>query len=65
MPTVVLHGAEDPMTRVAGGRATAAAIPGARLVVYPGLGAGLPEPLWPSIIDEIAAVSGVATVRKG
>jgi hypothetical protein len=64
VPTVVLHGAENPMTRVAGGRTTAAAVPGARLVVYPELGAGLPEPVWPSIIDEITAISGI-TVRKG
>jgi hypothetical protein len=36
-----------------GARAMAAAIPGARLVIYPGLGHDLPRPLWPSIVHEI------------
>ncbi len=54
VPTLVLHGAADPLIRPAGGRATAAAVPGARLVVYPGMGHDLPHPLWPSITGEIA-----------
>ena len=31
-PTLVIHGDADPLVRPSGGRATAAAIPGARLV---------------------------------
>jgi pimeloyl-ACP methyl ester carboxylesterase len=38
-----------------GGRATAAAIPGARLVIVPGMAHHLPPALWPCVIDEIAA----------
>jgi hypothetical protein len=34
-------------------RAMAAGIPGARLVMYPGLGNDLPAPLWPAMIEEI------------
>jgi pimeloyl-ACP methyl ester carboxylesterase len=60
VPTLVLHGAADPLIRPSGGRATAAAVPGARLVVYPGMGHDLPYPLWPDIIDQIVALTGVS-----
>lgn len=56
VPTAVLHGEDDPMVRPNGGRATAAAIPGAKLVIYPGMGHNLPRALWPSMIDEISAL---------
>ncbi len=57
LPTVVLHGEADPLIAVSGGRATATAVPGARLVTYPGMGHDLPDALWPSFADEIAAVA--------
>ena len=41
-----------------GGRATAAAVPGAKLVTYPGMGHNLPRELWPDVVGEIVAVSG-------
>ena len=44
VPTTVIHGAEDPLIGVSGGEATAAAIPGAELVVIEGMGHDLP--LW-------------------
>ncbi|MEV4516221.1 alpha/beta hydrolase [Dactylosporangium sp. NPDC049525] len=59
VPTLVLHGEADPLIRVSGGRATAAAVPGARLVVYPGMGHDLPRPLWPEMIGEIGTLTGV------
>lgn len=37
-PTLVMHGQADALIPVADGRAFAAAIPGARLVTYPGVG---------------------------
>jgi hypothetical protein len=40
--TLVLHGADDVMCDVSGGRATAAAIPGAGLVIIDGMGHSLP-----------------------
>jgi pimeloyl-ACP methyl ester carboxylesterase len=58
VPTLVLHGDADPLVRPAGGRATAAAIPGAKLVTYPGMGHDLPRPLWPRFQSEIAALAG-------
>jgi pimeloyl-ACP methyl ester carboxylesterase len=52
-PVVVIHGAADPLIDVSGGHATAAAIPGAGLVVIPGMGHDLPRGAWPQIIDAI------------
>jgi pimeloyl-ACP methyl ester carboxylesterase len=57
IPTLVLHGDQDPIINVKAGRATAAAIPCARLVVYPEMGHDLPRALWPSMLDEIAALA--------
>jgi pimeloyl-ACP methyl ester carboxylesterase len=54
-PTLVVHGDVDRMVHPTGGRATAAAIPGAELTVLPGMGHDLPQPLWPVIVDAIAA----------
>jgi pimeloyl-ACP methyl ester carboxylesterase len=53
-PTLVLHGADDPLVPPMGGKMTAAAIPGARLRLVPGMGHFLPEALVPLLIDEIA-----------
>ena len=52
-PTTVIHGDADPLVNVSGGRATARAIPGARLVVIPGMGHDMPPVLWPQIIEAI------------
>ncbi|MFI7547810.1 alpha/beta fold hydrolase [Actinoplanes sp. NPDC049599] len=54
VPTVVVHGAADPLITLSGGEATAAAVPGAELVVLDGMGHDLPRPLWPRIIAAIS-----------
>jgi pimeloyl-ACP methyl ester carboxylesterase len=54
-PTLVIHGTRDRLVRKSGGRATARAIPGARLELVEGMGHDLPEALWPRLIDMIAA----------
>ena len=54
VPTLVLHGDADPLVPVQCGVATAAAIPGAKLMRIPGMGHALPISLWPTIIDAIA-----------
>lgn len=59
-PSLVIHGAADPLLRPAAGRATARAIPGARLLIIPGMGHDLPRPAWPQIIDAIAEVAARA-----
>ena len=51
--TTVIHGSADPLVRPSGGRATAAAIPGARLLMLDGMGHDLPPELWSQIIDAI------------
>ncbi len=56
LPTLVIHGLADPICDVSGGRATAAAIPGAELVVIEGLGHNLPPGLWERFADHIAEV---------
>jgi pimeloyl-ACP methyl ester carboxylesterase len=53
VPTTVIHGDADPLVDVSGGRATAEAIPGARLIIVPGMGHALPRALWPEVIDAI------------
>jgi pimeloyl-ACP methyl ester carboxylesterase len=53
-PTLVIHGTDDPLVPVEGGKDTAAAIPGAELLLIPGMGHDLPEPLFPKLVDAIA-----------
>jgi pimeloyl-ACP methyl ester carboxylesterase len=59
-PTLVVHGAADRLVDPSGGRATAAAIRGAELVMIDGLGHDLPQALWPRFATAIAE-----TVRRG
>lgn len=54
LPTLVVHGSDDPLIGVSGGRATAAAIPGAELLVIDGMGHDIPQPCWPEIAERIA-----------
>jgi pimeloyl-ACP methyl ester carboxylesterase len=61
VPTTVLHGSADPLARVAAGRATAKAIPDARLRVFEGMGHDLPRDLWPDFIEEIAGTAARAS----
>jgi pimeloyl-ACP methyl ester carboxylesterase len=52
-PTLVIHGEADRLIAPSGGRATARAIPGARLMTVPGMGHDLPRAVWPAILDAI------------
>jgi pimeloyl-ACP methyl ester carboxylesterase len=53
-PTLVIHGTVDKMIRPSGGRATAKAIPGARLMMIEGMGHDLPRGAWPRLLDAIS-----------
>ncbi len=53
--TLVIHGEADPLIDPSGGRATAAAIPGADLWTIPGMGHDLPPELFAPVADRIAA----------
>ena len=54
VPTLVLHGDADPLVPLACGVDTAESVPGARLVVIPGMGHALPISCWKRIVEEIA-----------
>jgi pimeloyl-ACP methyl ester carboxylesterase len=62
-PSVVIHGTADPLVRPTGGKAVAAAIPGARLVMVPGMGHDLPPEVWPLIAGEVVANARRAAER--
>jgi pimeloyl-ACP methyl ester carboxylesterase len=60
VPTAVIHGDADRLVMSSGGRATASAIAGARLVVIPGMAHDLPRELWGQMLDEIEVTAGRA-----
>ncbi|MFW2853091.1 alpha/beta fold hydrolase [Sphingomonas sp. TX0543] len=60
-PAVVVHGTEDPLVPVEGGRDTAAHVPGARLVEIPGMGHTLPPDVIPAVV---AAFESVANPQR-
>ncbi len=53
LPTVVIHGRRDPLVAPSGGRATAAAIAGARLIEFDDMGHELPRHRWNEIVAAI------------
>jgi len=56
-PTMVIHGADDPLVPVEAGRDTAATIAGAQITEVPGMGHNLPEALIPTILDAFEKVA--------
>lgn len=62
-PTVVIHGLADRLMRPSGGRAIAKAIPGSRLVLFPGMGHELPQQLWNPVIAELHATFSEGQAR--
>jgi pimeloyl-ACP methyl ester carboxylesterase len=64
-PTLVIHGTDDKMVAPSGGRATAKAIPGARLELIPGMGHDLPPALWPRFVRLITDQARAADARAG
>jgi len=57
IPATVIHGMNDRMVHVSGGRATAQAIPGAQLLLVPGMGHDLPPALFETFRDAIRATA--------
>ncbi len=64
VPSLIIHGSDDPLILPAGGRATARAIPGARLEIIEGMGHELPEGAWTSVIDAIVHHTEAAGFRR-
>jgi pimeloyl-ACP methyl ester carboxylesterase len=56
VPTLVIHGEQDTLVDVSGGRATAAAIPGSELLLVDGMGHDLPRELWPRLTERIVGL---------
>jgi len=64
VPTLVIHGAADPLVPLEGGRDTARAIPGAELLVIEGMGHDLPEGAWPTLVGAISEHTAKAEARR-
>ncbi len=64
VPALVLHGLADTFCDPSGGRATAAAIPGAELVLIDGMGHNLPPGLWERIADHVVTVVRRSEARR-
>ncbi len=55
-PALVIHGTDDPLVLVSGGRDSAEAIPGAELMLIEGMGHDMPHGgAWPRIVEAVAA----------
>jgi pimeloyl-ACP methyl ester carboxylesterase len=52
--TLVIHGGNDPLVPVEGGKDTAEAVPGAELLIIEGMGHDLPVAAWPRLVDAIS-----------
>ena len=65
VPTLVLHGADDPLVPVAAGEDTANKIPGASLRIIPGMGHDLAPGLVPLLVEAIAAHCQAADRTSG
>jgi pimeloyl-ACP methyl ester carboxylesterase len=58
-PTLVVHGSDDPLFPLAHGRALAAAIPGATLLVVPGMGHQVPpRETWDLVVPALLRHTG-------
>lgn len=63
-PTLVVHGVDDPLVPAENGRLVAAAVPGARLLEFEGMGHNMPQRLWPQIVDAIVETARKANVMQ-
>jgi pimeloyl-ACP methyl ester carboxylesterase len=64
VPTTVFHGRSDPLVPFRAGRATAEAIPDARLIAIPGMGHDLPPEIWPQLVDAVAQTAARAAAAQ-
>jgi pimeloyl-ACP methyl ester carboxylesterase len=63
VPSLVIHGADDPLLPLAAGEDTAKLIPGSQLKVYPGMGHDLPTALVPDLVATIANHARAAAIK--
>jgi pimeloyl-ACP methyl ester carboxylesterase len=62
-PTLVIHGSIDPLVPPDAGQDVARTVPGAKLLMIPGMGHAIPIPTWPQIIGAIAAHANAADAK--
>ena len=53
VPTLVIHGKEDPLVPMEGGIDISKNIPGARLLLIDKMGHSLPPEVWTQVVDAI------------
>ena len=51
LPSLVIHGVDDPLIPKEAGMATAHHIPGAELLLIDGMGHDIPKGIWPRLVD--------------
>jgi len=64
VPTLVIHGTQDKMVHVSGGRATSQAIAGSELLLVPGMGHDVPRDLHETFVDAIRRVADRAGAQR-
>jgi pimeloyl-ACP methyl ester carboxylesterase len=65
VPTLVIHGDADRLVPLEGGRATASAIPGARLEILEGMGHDYPPQYWDRMVELITAHAKASASTSG
>lgn len=60
VPMLVIHGHDDQLIDISGGRRTAELVPGAQLLEVADMGHDMPEPLWPLLTGAILGHGDVA-----
>ena len=63
-PTLVIHGKDDRLVTPSGGRATARAIKGAKLLMLDDMGHDLPRPIWPKVVEAITQTTKLASDKE-
>ena len=64
VPTLVIHGRDDPLIPFRAGVATARAVPGAELLPIAGMGHDLPRQVWPQVIEAVVVNSRRAREKQ-
>lgn len=64
VPTLVIHGLNDKMVHVSGGRSTSAAVPGSELLLIDGMGHDLPAQLFDTFVEAIRRTADRAEPRE-
>lgn len=64
VPTLVIHGRQDPLIQLDGGERTAELIPGAQLLIFDEMGHDMPPALWTSIVDAMSALITRGEARR-